>query len=162
MGQEAAADRVRLVDAPACIRLYTSGEVRSGCDLRNTVEQKISQRVRREVQVVVVAKQRDLSVEVIDVLLIRQHSEIADLLWFSFRIELLKVVTPFTLIPSGGICPGELGNLKLARIRAGHKAEPGIFIEDPCDMCEAVELIRGVMQGIIAGHRIIDSSMIVM
>ena len=76
LGQEAAADRVRLVDVPACIRLYTSGEVRSGCDLRNTVEQKISQRVRREVQVVVVAKQRDLSVEVIDVLLIRQHSEI--------------------------------------------------------------------------------------
>src|ERR1700727_764262 len=38
LGQKPAADRVRLVDAPTCVRLYSGGEVRSGGDWRNAVE----------------------------------------------------------------------------------------------------------------------------
>ena len=146
LGQEPTADRVHLVDAPASVRLYTGGEVRSVGDLRNTVEQKVPKRVRGEVQVVIVAKQRDLPVELIEMLLIGQNSEIGGFVPILVQYCAVERTDTVHADPKRRYLPGGVGDLKLAVIGSGDKAEPGILIEDPRDMNEAVKLICGVMK----------------
>src|SRR6266700_2850342 len=158
--EDTGAQRVRVAEANSRIFLDAVEEAAAIDIRRDPVEDEVADRVRREMHRGVAAEVGHLQVDIVDLLLQRDH--------------VVVIAFVLALVEQGGIeavddraverkagesrrLPGIVGDLELAQRRSGDEAQARVFVEQGRGITEELALPGVIVQRIEARRRVLDA-----
>ena len=157
---KAGADRMLIVHAPTRIGLRAERSSRPRGVLRDPVEQQVAQRIRRVGERADAIEQRDLKIDVVDMLLQRQYRELSHFVLILVQQRTVEVRGTVHRQAKARHLSRIVGNLILPGEPAGDQADPSVRIDDAGDIGQAMELVGCVVQRVEPRGRVLDADLV--
>ena len=149
-----------VVDPPAGIGLHAFRKIGSPRKGGNSVKEKITDNVRAEGQNAVAHEGRDLQIDIAEVLLQRQQTELRGLVLNLVQDVAVERRHAKHIEAKGRNLAGVVGNLEAPIEGASDQAHPRIGIDNAGHIRKAVELLRCVVECVVGRGRIFDATVI--